>query len=61
MTRYVAMPTVGWWEADAKNYLARTIHEEERQPRDTGLLDANGVKLYAVDDRRRIGFVPFKG
>lgn len=60
-TRYVVMPTLGWWEeADAKQYLARTIHEEERTARSTGLLDANGVKLYAVNETQPIGFVIHK-
>lgn len=33
-----------------------TVFEPEEAPRDTGLLDANGVRLYASDTREPIGF-----
>ena len=61
--RYVSMPTEPvtareWWEqADGSQYLARTVHEEDGKPVDTGLLDASGKKLFRVEDRLPIGFV----
>lgn len=59
MSRYIAdgAPVAGWWEADAKNSLARTVHEQEPQRVDTGLLNADGVRLYRVADTQPIGFV----
>lgn len=41
---------------DAENYLARTVHEDT-DPRDTGLLDWTGTKIYAVSEIEPIGFV----
>jgi hypothetical protein len=47
-----------WWEdAKGSDHLARTVHEAERSPRDTGLVDASGSKIFAMDDRDPIGFV----
>ncbi|RWX72571.1 hypothetical protein [Mesorhizobium sp. M2A.F.Ca.ET.039.01.1.1] len=62
MARYVtANPAAAWWdEAKASDYLARTVHEDERKPVATGLLDANGAKLFRVEDRQPIGFVHHK-
>jgi hypothetical protein len=34
------------------------IYEAERGPRDTGLLDANGNKIMAMEPAIRIGFLP---
>lgn len=60
--RYVAIPQAGrdWWEADGSAYLPRTVHESERKPIDTGLLDVNGVELYRVSEPNPIGFVTAK-
>lgn len=33
-----------------------TVFEPERGPSDSGLLDANGERLYRSDDRQPIGF-----
>ena len=56
--RYVAIPPTGWWAwAKATDYIPRTVHEEEAKPVDTGLLDANGTKLYRVQDKPPVGFV----
>lgn len=59
-TRYVtlAKPPKGWASEphvpeDRPNC---TVYEAEREPRDTGLLDASGVRLFAVEDREPIGF-----
>lgn len=59
MTRYVSlgMPATAWWDAKGSDYLARTVMEPERQPRDTGLLDASGQKLFAIEETNPIGFV----
>ena len=58
--RYTTLRTVAARiddEPDAENYLARTVFEAERVPRDTGLLDWTGTKLFAVDEMDRIGFI----
>lgn len=47
------------WDADASQSLARTVHEEERQPIRTGLLDHHGNDIYAMDEADPIGFVRF--
>jgi hypothetical protein len=62
MTRYFTAPRADWDDdAKALDHLARTVHEPEPKPRDTGLLDAAGKKLWAMDDRQPIGFVRFAG
>ncbi|OIN06092.1 hypothetical protein BFS86_19495 [Shewanella algae] len=45
------------WEARAQDFIPRTIVEQENAPVDTGLLNADGVKLYRMEDRAPIGFV----
>ena len=60
MTRYIAKPATAdgdWWDAKATDYLAKTVHVAEDSPRPTGLLDARGNKLFAVDDKPPVGFV----
>lgn len=43
------------------DHLARTVHEPEPAgPRFTGLLDADGRKLYKVEQRDPAGFVWFR-
>lgn len=62
--RYVTLrgvPATSWWDTNAVDYLPRTVHEEDRKPIDTGLLDANGTKLYRVEDREPIGFIRPRG
>lgn len=47
------------WASEQNGWQERptiTVFEPERGPRDTGLLDANGVKLYASEEREPIGF-----
>ncbi|MGP1665843.1 MAG: hypothetical protein ACTS5I_08050, partial [Rhodanobacter sp.] len=44
------------WATDS---LARTVHEQEGGPKETGLLDANGRRLYAMVEMNPIGFVQF--
>lgn len=60
--RYVAIPAKSeWYEVRSTDYLARTVVESEpAAPVATGLLDANGVKLYKIEDRNPVGFVHFK-
>ncbi len=48
-----------WYEADAVQSLARTVHEADNSPYPTGLFDASGNELYAVDEMEPIGFVRF--
>ena len=63
-TKYVSAPHVPiaseWWEVRAGDSLARTVHEVELKPVDTGLLDASGTNIYRVEERDRIGFLPGK-
>lgn len=33
-----------------------TVYEAAPEPQDTGVLDANGTRLYRVEDREPIGF-----
>lgn len=61
--RYIAItrPRGDWLGAvDATDYLARTVYEAEPSPRATGLFDASGTELYAVDEVDPVGFVRLK-
>jgi hypothetical protein len=61
MRRYFAAgspqcrPRADWDDLEAVR-LDIQVYEPERLPVDTGLLDANGVRLWRVDDRPPIGF-----
>lgn len=63
MRQYFVMPRSSttswddWFDTRASDHLPRTVHEAEIQPRDTGLLDKDGRKLFSVEPRRPIGFV----
>lgn len=58
MTRYVAIPSgpkgYDYWEEPAPT--SQTIYAEDDAPQQTGLYDANGVPLYRVRDKIRVGF-----
>lgn len=59
MRRYVtAWEPAGEWTG-AKAYGSTTIDvfEREREPSWTGLYDARGVRIMAVDDRPAFGFL----
>lgn len=59
MPRYVAVAArPRLWDGDGPmmERPSVTVHEEPREPRATGLLDACGVPLYRRDDREPIGF-----
>lgn len=56
-TKYITALSAWHWSDETAQKTGQTIHEEERKPRDTGLLDASGVKLFAIDVRDPIGFV----
>lgn len=58
MKRYVTC--ADWFEVRATDSLARTVHEQESGPKETGLLDANGRKLYAMIETGPIGFIQFR-
>lgn len=69
MTRYFVKaavwnsPNYDEWEgrAAAIGKLASgspTVFENEREPRDTGLLDKDGRKIMASEDTPKIGFLP---
>ena len=63
MRRYVINPRlapVPEWSGegpDAEHYLSRTVHEPDDSPVDTGLLDAHGNKLFAINEMAQIGFI----
>lgn len=57
----VAAPATGdvemWWYRTLPPLSHPTCFEEERRPRDTGLVDARGNKIMTDDPRGRIGFL----
>ena len=61
--RYVpirAWQPVGEWLADPdRSRLSVDVVIRDDAPRDTGLVDASGTRLYAVEERDPIGFVRF--
>lgn len=61
MKEYVRIrPATGreWWEADAKDSLARTVHEDYELI-DTGVIGPDGEKIMARKRIDPIGFVRF--
>jgi hypothetical protein len=57
---YFARPKSGDWDVpDAKEFLARTVHESD-EAIDIGLLDAAGNKLMARRRKNPVGFVRFR-
>jgi hypothetical protein len=48
-----------WHDVRADWSLAKTVHEADRKPVDTGLLDASGTKLYRVEPANPFGFLQF--
>lgn len=44
-----------WWQADARTM---TVQDTDRGPKDTGLVDANGVTIYSVPETVPFGFQP---
>lgn len=61
--KYVAIARPkGWannWDyGAAPSQPTVTVFDREQQPQETGLLDANGTKLFRVEDREPIGFRP---
>lgn len=44
---------------DAETYMSREVHEPDPSPRESGLLDAQGNKLYSVLELGPIGYVKF--
>ena len=64
MKRYIIKPRAADIDIDsdpdAENYLSRTVYEPDSAPQPTGLFDANGNELYAIDEREAIGFVRWK-
>lgn len=59
-TRYVAMPhpPASWCSAShvPEDRPSCIVHEADAEPRDTGLLDAHGVRIFALLERQPIGF-----
>lgn len=51
---------MAYYEAAATDYLARTVYERDRSPIVTGLYDAAGNELFAVEEVDPIGFVRFE-
>ena len=58
MTKYITLRTTAMNEDDFRGISGGnvTIFEPEPCPIDTGVLDANGVRIYRVEDRDPIGF-----
>lgn len=61
--RYVPMPKAppkAWasMELDYGDRPTMTVYEDAREPQDTGLLDAAGVRLFRVNDPEPMGFRP---
>ncbi len=60
MRRYVSLakPPKQWIDSDWWRDQAPTIQviQDDDSPRPTGLLDKNGVEIYELRDRSRIGF-----
>lgn len=54
MKRYVVRASE-WWEHQ-EHRAGLTVHESDREPRWSGLYDAAGNKLFAVDEMEPIGF-----
>lgn len=46
--------------ANGADCLAKTVITQDDGPIDTGLLDKDGVRLYRVEERHQIGFIPRK-
>lgn len=61
MKRYCTMPHApAAWDDDyprATDHLPRTVHEQDRLPVPTGLLDKDGRPIFTVEERNPIGFV----
>lgn len=64
MRRYVTMrrPRLAAMDndPDAEDYLSRTVYEPDDAPQPTGLLDAQGNELYAINEMDPIGFIRFR-
>lgn len=60
MKRYVTMPVKAddeWWDRPNTESLAHIVYEPDPSPRETGLLDSSGNKIFSVDTMEPIGFV----
>jgi hypothetical protein len=63
MRRYVVRPRADseadetWLNYGPGDRETIDVFERERAPRDTGLLDARGERLVAIEDANPIGFV----
>lgn len=45
------------FDTDGEDYLSRTVYEDKSEAEFIGLLDADGNKIYWVDEPLQIGFV----
>jgi hypothetical protein len=59
--KYVAIhrPRSDWFEEERPMTVqtSMTVYQREDGPEDTGLLDSNGVKLYRVSDKTKVGYI----
>ena len=59
--KYVAIhrPRNDWFEEERPMTVqtSMTVYERDDEPQDTGLLDANGTKLYRVSDKQKMGYI----
>lgn len=58
---YSTRPVANWDDPNASDYLAKTVLETDSAPRDSGLLDARGNKLFSAEVKSPVGFVRFPG
>lgn len=55
MSRYATKAYDDWYDTDRQSI---DVICENDEPRDTGLLDAQGARLYRMPERHPIGFRP---
>jgi hypothetical protein len=56
--RYVTLwSPVGEWTGEPQGSATMDVFERDRSPRPTGLVDAKGRELFAVDERGPVGFL----
>lgn len=56
--RYVTLwSPVGEWTSEPQGSATMEVFEQDRSPRQTGLLDKHGHEIFAVDDRQPVGFL----
>ena len=55
-------PVKSWWDEDYYHghpLTATTVYEDDMEPEDTGILDADGNPIFRTYERNPVGFVHF--